>query len=222
MNNLSSFTATTPLSSGIQKTLANTFWTLSGMWGITAIASYMALDWKMGLGASLGLFVAALATLFGVFAFRKSGFGIVLLALFAGLEGLSLGPLMSHYLHLPNGGQLVLTAAGLTAVATVSCAMYCINTRKSFSRLGGFLFAGLIVLLVASLIGIFVHSTMFHLVVSGLACMLFTAFMLYDIGEVVTGQQDNYLLAALGIYLDMLNLFVHLLRILGILSSSDD
>lgn len=210
------------LDASIRKTLTNTFVAVGGMWTIAAATSYLTLGWQMGLGGLLGLFVASLVAMFGVFAFRKSGVGLLLLAVFAGLEGASIGPLLNHYLQMRGGAQMVATAAGLTALATFACAAYCVTTRKSFSRIGGFLFAGLIVLLVASLVAMFFPMPMLHLTISAVACLLFIGFMLYDIGEVVSGQQDNYIIAALGIFLDMLNFFLHVLRILGIFGSSDD
>ena len=210
------------LESRIQSTLTNTFIALGGMWAVTAVTSYLTLNVQMTLTMMLVLFGGSLLTLFATMAFRNSGFGLVLLAVFAGLEGASLGPLMNHYLHLHNGVQMVTTAAVLTMAATFGCALFCVTTRKSFSQFGGFLFAGLIILLVASIAGIFFHSQTFDLVVSGAASLLFVGYMLYDISAVVNGEETNYISAALGVYLDMLNLFLNLLRLLEIFNSSDD
>lgn len=222
MNVSNAYGSTGVLDASIRKTLTNTFIAIGGMWAITAVSSYMTLGWNMGLGGLLGLFVASLVCMLGVFAFRNSGLGLVLLAVFSALEGASLGPLLNHYLQMRGGTEMVMTAAGLTGLATFACAAYCMVSRRSFSRIGGFLFAGLIVLLVAMVVSLFVHSTMLNLVISVVACLLFTAYMLYDISAVVTGEETNYIVAALSVYLDMLNLFLHLLRILGIFGSSDD
>jgi modulator of FtsH protease len=222
MNVSSSYARNGALPAEIRKTLSNTFITISGMWVITAVAAYASTGLHLGLGAMLGLFVASLAAMFGAMAFRNSAMGLVMLAIFSGLEGMSLGPLLNHYLHLRHGAEMVLQAAGMTAVATFACAVYTMTTRKSFSRWGSFLFAGLIVLLVAMIVSMFVQSTILNIVISAVACLLFTAYMLYDLSEVVTGNETNYISASLSVYLDMLNLFLHLLRLLEIFGSSDD
>lgn len=209
------------LSGSVRKTLTNTFIAVGGMWAITAAASYVASDWKLGLMGSIGLFVASLLCLFAVYAFRNSVVGLGLLGLFSALEGASIGPLLNHYLHMQGGSQLVLSAGGMTAAATFACALYAMTTQRSFKHLHAFLFAGLVAFLVASIIGIFIQATVFHLTLSAIGCLLFTGWLLYDISEVVTGAQDNYIVAAVGIYLDMLNLFLQLLKLLNILGSDD-
>jgi modulator of FtsH protease len=210
------------LPTDIRKTLSNTFIAISGMWVVTAIAAAVATSLALGSGAMLGLFLASFGVLFGVMAFRNSPMGLLLLAVFSGLEGLSLGPLLNHYLNRSGGPQLILSAAGLTASATFACALYCMTTRKNFSRWGSFLFAGLIVVVVASVVSLFFPSTILNVGISAVACMLFTAYMLYDIAEVVNGNETSYITAALSVYLDMLNLFLHLLRLLGFFGSLDD
>ena len=218
---ITSLASSVALSERIRKTLANTFVCVAGMWALTALASYGTLDWQLGVGAYLSLFALSLAVLFGVHAYRTSAVGLGLLALFSVLEGASLGPLMRHYLNMPGGGQLVATAAGLTGLATLACAAYCISSRRSFARWGGLLFAGLIVLVVASIAGLIFNVPALHLTISALASILFTAYLLYDIGEVVSGVETNYISASLGVYLNTVNLLVHLLRILGCLGSDD-
>lgn len=222
MNLQSTFASQPALSASIRKTLTNTFITVGAMWLITAVAAGMARGMHMGLGLTLGLVVASLVTIFGVMRFRNSGIGLALLGVFSVLEGVLIGPLMARYLGMAGGSQLVMTAAGLTAAATFGCAIYAITSRRSFSNWGGFLFAALLVFLVASIIAMFVQSTMLHLALSVAGALLFTVYLLFDISNVVTGRETNYISAALSVYLDMLNLFMNLLRILGILGSSDD
>lgn len=221
MNLSNSYVGQPVLDASIRKTLTNTFLAIGCMWLITAIGSYATLNMRLGIGGALGGLVVSIALIFAVRKFQDSAVGLGLLGLFALIQGLVLGPVMNHYLSLKNGPQLVMMAAGMTTLATFACAAYCTTTRKSFSKLGGFLFAGLIVLLVASLIAMFFPTPAVQLTISVLSCLLFTAFMLYDISNVVNGQETNYISAALGIYLDMLNMFTSLLRILGVINSDD-
>lgn len=222
MNLQSTFASQPALSASIRKTLTNTFITVGAMWLITALTAAMARGVHMGSGLMLGLFVASLVTIFGVHLNRNNGIGLTLLGVFAGLEGVLIGPLMARYLGMAHGTELVMTAAALTAAATFGCAAYAITSRRSFSNWGGFLFAALLVLVVASIIAIFVHSTMLHLALSVAGALLFTVYLLVDISNVVTGRETNYISAALDVYLDMLNLLLNLLRIFGIVGRSDD
>jgi modulator of FtsH protease len=221
MNLQSTFAAQPALSESIRKTLTNTFITVGAMWLITSVSAALAKGMHMGFGMMLGLFVVSLVIMFGVSRYRDSGIGLTLLGVFAAIQGVLLGPVLARYLGMSGGTELVMTAAGLTAAATFGCAMYCVVSRRSFSHWGGFLFAALLVLLVASIIAIFVQSTMLTLALSIAGALLFTVYLLYDISNVVTGRETNYIMAALGVFLDMLNLFTSLLRILGILGSDD-
>ena len=222
MNLQSTFASQPALSASIRKTLTNTFITVGAMWLITAVTAAMARGVHMSFGLMLGLFVASVVTIIFVHFNRNNGLGLALLGVFSALEGVLIGPLMQRYLGMSGGTELVMTAAGLTAAATFGCALYAIMSRRSFSHWGGFLFAALLVLLVASIIGMFVHSTMLHLALSVAGALLFTVYLLFDISNVVTGRETNYISAALSVYLDMVNLLLNLLRILGILGSSDD
>jgi len=220
--NIQSMLATRPaLDESIRKTLSNTLITVGAMWLITAVVGFMTRDAQIGGGLMLGLFVASLVTIFAVHKFRNSPVGLGLLALFAALSGASLGPILARYAGMAGGTQMIATAAALTAAATFGCAMYAITSRRSFSHLGGFLFAAILVFLVASIIAVFVQSSILSLGLSVVGSLLFTVFLLYDISEVVTGQETNYISASLSIFLDMFNLFMNLLRFLGLVGSDD-
>ena len=138
---------------------------------------------------------------------------------FTGLSGLGLGPTLSHYIALPGGSSTVMTAAVLTTAVTLALTAYVHKTGKDFSRMGGFLFAGLIVVLLASIAAMFVPAMQAG--VSAVATLLFSGFILYDTSRLVRGEEDNYVLAAVSMYLNVLNLFLSILQLLG-MSPSDD
>lgn len=211
-----------PLGASINKTLTNTFISVGVMWVITAAVSMTTLNWRPSLGAMLGMLVLSLLLVFGTMAARNSSLGLVLLGAFSAVQGATLGPVLNHYLTMRHGGEIVGTAALLTAGATFACSAYAITTRKDFSQWFGFLFGGLIVLLLASLVAVFFPMPALTLGISAVSAVLFLGWMLYDVSEVVNGHETNYISAALGIYLDMLNFFMSVLRILGVLGSSDD
>jgi modulator of FtsH protease len=87
-------------------------------------------------------------------------------------------------------------------------------TRKDFSFMGKFLFIGLIVLIVASLVGMFWHVPGLHLAISAAAVLLFSAYILFDVSRIINGGETNYVMATLNLYLDIYNIFVHLLNLL--------
>ncbi len=209
------------LSPAIQKTLANTFWTVGGMLAILAVSSVASMGLKLGLGMTLGLLAVSIGLIFATNAYKNSPFGLVLIAAFAGLQGVVLGPLLTHYLAMANGAFIVGSAAAMTALATFTCATYAITSRRSFSQFRGFLLGGTIVLIVASLISMFFPIPLLHVTISAVGALLFLGWLLYDVSSIVTGEETNYITASLGIFLDILNLFVHLLRIMGFLSSDD-
>lgn len=220
---LANATRSTPaLSPAIQKTLLQTFVTVGALLGATAVASFLTMGLKLGIVPLLSLFVVSLVVLYGVHKNQNSGIGLALLGVFALIQGVTLGPMLSHYLAMPSGLTLILSAAGLTATATFACAAYAIVSRKDFSKMGSFLFAALIVVLVASVVGMFLQIAAFTLVVSGACAILFTLWLLYDVGQIVNGTQTNYISASTSIFLDIINLFTSLLRILGILPGGDN
>lgn len=205
----------------INKVLSQTFITLSVMLGLTAITSFFSTNLHLGMGAFLGLTLLGFALIFGISFVRNSALALVGLVAFSVIEGITLGPVIGHYLQMKNGAFIVGTSALLTAVATGACSIYAIVSKKSFSRFGGFLLAGTIVLLVAMIINLFVESSAMALMISTVGALLFTAWILFDVSEIVTGQQTNYVMGALAIYLDIINLFLHLLRLVGAASSDD-
>ena len=137
---------------------------------------------------------------------------------FTGLSGLGLGPTLTHYLSLPGGSSTVLTAAVITTAVTLALTAYVHKTGKNFTQLGGFLFAGLIVVLLSSIAAIFVPAMQAG--VSAVAALLFSGFILFDTSRLIRGEEDNYVMAACSMYLNVLNLFLSILQLLGL--SVDD
>ena len=146
-----------------------------------------------------------------------SGIGVVFGI--TGLLGLGLGPLLSMYLSLPNGPQIVATALGGTGVIFFALSGYALTTRRNFNFMGGFLATGFLVVLAASLVNIFLGIPAFSLAISATVVMLMSGFLLYETSQMVHGGQDNYVLATVGLYMTIFNLFVSLLHLLGFASN---
>ena len=146
-----------------------------------------------------------------------SGIGVVFAI--TGLLGFALGPILTMYLSLPNGPQIIATALGGTGVIFLGLSGYALTTRRDFSFLGGFLFVGFLVVLAAALANIFLAIPALSLALSATIVMLMSGFILYDTSRMVNGGMDNYILATVSLYLNIFNLFISLLHLLGFASN---
>jgi len=151
----------------------------------------------------------------------NSAAGIWTVFAITGLLGLGLGPILNQYLALANGSQIIMTAMGGTGAIFLGLSGYALTTRKDFSFMGGFLFAGFIVVLLASLANIFLAIPALSLAVSGAVIMLMSGFILYDTSRMVNGGETNYVMATVGLYLSIYNIFISLLHILGVMGGDD-
>jgi modulator of FtsH protease len=151
----------------------------------------------------------------------KSANGIWVVFAITGLLGFGLGPLLNMYLSLPNGPQIVGVALGGTGAIFLGLSGYALTTRKDFSFLGGFLFVGFIVVLLAALANIFLQIPALSLTISAAVILIMSGFILYDTGRMVRGGETNYLLATVSLYLSMFNIFIHLLHLLGFAGGDD-
>ncbi len=152
--------------------------------------------------------------MWGIERTKNSGAGVLVLLGFTFFMGLMMAPLLRHALGLANGGSLIAMAAGGTGAIFFALAGVAASSKRDFSRIGTFLFAGVILLLVASAANIFMQIPALSLAVSAIAVVLFSAYVLYDINRIVQGGEDNYITATLAVYLDVFNIFVSLLQLL--------
>jgi len=204
------------------KVLRNTYAMLAMTLLFSAVTAGISMAIGMPRGAALICSLGALALVWFVLprtANSAAGIGVVFA--FTGLLGAALGPMLTHYLAMPNGGMLVTQALGGTALVFFALSAYVLTTRKDFSFMGGFLFIGLITVIVA-MVGMWVASAFFgvdismmHLGLSVMIVLLMSGFILYDTSRIVNGGETNYLMATTSLYLNIYNLFISLLHILG-------
>ncbi|SDW64310.1 Bax inhibitor-1/YccA family protein [Marinobacter mobilis] len=218
--------AGTALSADTSKVLRNTYSLLAMTLAFSAIMAAVSMTIGLGRGASLVCSIGALLLIWFILprtANSSAGIGVVFA--FTGLMGLSLGPMLYHYLAMPNGGTIVMQALGGTALVFFSLSAYVLTTKKDFSFMGGFLFAGLMVVvfamlggLIASMFGVDISA--FHLAMSAAIVLLMSGFILFDTSRIINGGETNYLMATTALYLNIYNLFVSLLHLIG--AFSDD
>ncbi len=182
-----------------------------------------ALGTNLGRGAFFPALILSFVALFGLmFAKERAPLNLILLYVFATLEGVTLGLLLQSYIAAGLGG-IVIDAAATTASITLAAGAYGATTQRNLTGLGSILFIGLIGVIVASILGIFIHLAFLHLMISMVAAVIFTGFLVYDFNRVANtpqASQGNVILMTVSIYLDIYNLFLNLLFILQSLSGN--
>ena len=183
--------------------------------GFSLFAGSPMLSFLVFLGIAFGF-------MWGIERTKDSAMGVVLLLGFTFFMGLMLAGILRVALGFSNGGSLIATAAGGTGAIFFTLAGIATVTKKDFSFLGKFLFIGLVVLILASLANVFFQIPALSLTVSAVAVLIFSGYILYDISQIVSGGETNYISATLKVYLDVYNIFVNLLNLLMILSGRRD
>jgi len=138
-----------------------------------------------------------------------------------GFMGLTLGPIISMYLSIPNGDQIVMTAMGGTGVIFLGLSGYALTTRKNFSFLGGFLMVGILVAFLAGIASLFFSMPGLSLAVSAMFILLMSGLILYQTSEIIHGGETNYIMATVTLFISIYNLFISLLQLLGAFGGND-
>jgi len=203
----------------VNKVIRNTYTLLSAtlifsavMAAISTVLQMPPMTYLLSIGGAFLLIWLVLPRV----ANSASGLGVVFGI--TGLLGFGLGPLLTYYLSLPSGPQIVATAFGGTGVIFLGLSGYALTSRKNFSFMGGFLIAGLLMVLVAALANIFLNMPALSLAISGVVIMLMSGFILYDTSKMIHDGDSNYILMTVSLYMSIFNIFVHLLHILGVMS----
>lgn len=208
------------LSTEQNKVLRNTYMMLAltmiptvigALIGMSIDLSFMAASPIM---SSLLMFGAMIGMMFAVSALRNSVWGVVALLGFTFVAGVFLGPILQVALRFSNGAELVALAAGGTGIIFFSLATIATVTKKDFSFMGKFLFIGLILIVIASLANLFFQIPVLSLTISAIAVLIFSAYILFDVSRIVHGGETNYVMATLGLFLNIYNLFINLLHLL--------
>lgn len=204
------------------KVLRNTYLLLSMTLVFSAFAAVVSMAVGLPQGASLIMSLAAIGIVWFVLPRTyESSMGIVWTFAFAGLLGAGLGPMLNYYLAMPAGPSIVAQALGGTAAVTFGLSFYAITTRKDFSFLGGFIMVGMIVMLVAIIASLFLNIPGLQVAISAGIVLLMSLAILFDTSRIVNGGETNYIRATVGLYLNIYNLFVHLLALVTALTGND-
>ncbi|MBN0985852.1 Bax inhibitor-1/YccA family protein [Amphritea pacifica] len=156
--------------------------------------------------------------LFATSKFRNSGLGIVCVFALTGFMGLTLGPILSAYMSLPNGGQIIMNAMAATGVIFLGLSAYVVTTNKDFSFMGGFLTVGILVAFLAGIGAFFFEIGALSLVVSAMFVLLMSGLILYETSNIIHGGETNYIMATTTLFVSIFNLFTSLLHLMGFMS----
>ncbi|MFT4769881.1 MAG: modulator of FtsH protease [Glaciecola sp.] len=203
------------------KVLRNTYMLLGITLLFSAITAGISMAMGLPQGAALILTLVGFGLLFVVHKTADSSKGLVAIFAFTGVMGAALGPMLNFYLAMPGGPALVLQALAGTAVVFFGLSAYVLTTRKDFSFMGGFLMIGLIVMVVAMIANIFLAIPALSLTISAGVIMIMSGLILFDTSRIINGGETNYIRATVSLYLNIYNLFIHILHLLTALSGDD-
>ena len=162
-----------------------------------------------------GAVIVEFILLFGLFwAKNKTPLNLVLLFAFTFMTGFTLAPTLAFYIA-KDMGYVIGEAFLLSAVAFGGLTLFAMNTKRDFTTMGKMLFITLIIVIAASILNIFLHLPMLHLIISAVSAVLFSFYILYDTQHIIRGNVSSEIEAAVSLYLDFLNLFISLLNLLG-------
>ncbi|GAB1386790.1 Bax inhibitor-1/YccA family protein [Melaminivora sp.] len=209
------------------RVLRNTYWlltlsllpTVAGAWLGVATGITAALQGGLGLIVFL---VGAFGFMFAIEKTKHSAAGVPVLLAFTFFMGLMLSRLIGMVLGFSNGSQLIMTAFAGTAGVFLVMASLATVIKRDLSGMGKWLFVGALVLMVGSLVNVFIGSSAGMMAISVAAIGIFSAYMLYDLKQIIDGGETNYISATLALYLDLFNVFQSLLALLGIMGGERD
>jgi modulator of FtsH protease len=202
------------------KVLKNTYLLLSATLLFSAVMAAVSIALQVSPMFYLGSVIASM--LLGIFVLPRtanSSAGIGVIFLITGLLGFGLGAILQTYLALPKGPQIVGTAFAGTGIIFLALSGYALTSRKNFNFMAGFLFAGMIAVVVAIVANMFLAIPALSAALSVAVILLMSGFILFDTSRIARGEETNYIMATYGIYLSIFNIFISLLQLLGIFSN---
>lgn len=198
------------------KLIRNTYTLLSMTLLFSAVTAGLAMMFRLPYLGPIITLVGYIGLFFVVNALKNSAWGVLAVFALTGFMGLTMGPILNAYLTAyTNGHVLIMMSFGTTAAIFLGLSGYALTSRKDFSFMGSFLFAGLIVALLAGLGAWLFSIPMLSLAVSAIMVLFMTGYILYDTSNMVHGQETNYIMATVNLYVDIYSLFLNLLNLLG-------
>ncbi len=203
------------------RVLRNTYLLLSMTLLFSAAAAGVSIALQLPHPGLLLTLLGYFGLLFATAKFRDSGLGLVFVFALTGFMGLTLGPILSSYLAMPGGGQIVMNAMAATGIIFLSLSAYVLTTKRDFSFMGGFLMVGIVLAFLAGLGAIFFEIPALSLAVSSMFVLLMAGLILYETSNIIHGGETNYIMATTTLFVSIFNLFTSLLHLLGFMGGDD-
>lgn len=215
------FSSTAVSTTAKNKVIRNTYMLLSMTLLFSAATAGASIAFNLPHPGLVITLVGYFGLLFLTHKLQNSVWGIASVFALTGFMGLTLGPIISAYLSLPNGSQVVMTALGGTGAIFIGLSAYALTTKKDFSFMSGFLMVGILVAFLAGLGAWLFEMPGLSLAVSGMFVLLMSGLILYETSNIINGGETNYILATVTLYVTIYNLFTSLLHLLGAFSGED-
>lgn len=203
------------------RVLRNTYALLSMTLLFSAAVAWAAVAFSLPAPGLIVTLVAYFGLLFGIHKLKNRGAAVGLVFALTGFMGWTLGPLLTRTLALPAGGQAVMLALGATGAVFLALSAYGRTTKRDLSWMGGFLFAGMIIALLAGLAAVFFQIPALALTVSAVVALLSAGLILFETKQIVDGGETNYVLATVSLFVSIFNLFASLLQLFGFAGSDE-
>ena len=208
-------------SPAVQRVLRNTYALLALTLLFSAGTASAALALKLPAPGLLFSLIGSFGLLFLVHKLARSAWSLPAIFAFTGFMGYSLAPQLNAVAALPGGSQSIAMALAATGASFLALSAIALVSRRDFSGMAKFLFIGMVVALVAGLAAAFFEIPALALTVAAMVALLSAGLMLMETSRIVNGGETNYVLATVGLYLSIYNMFSALLALFGIGNSQE-
>ena len=205
----------------VARVLRNTYALLAMTLLFSAAVASAAVAYQWRAPGIMLTLVGYFGLLFAIHKFQNSAWALPAVFALTGFMGYTLGPLLTHSLALPGGAQTVSMALAATGATFIGLSAYVLLTRRDFSCMGGFLLCGMVIALLAGIAAAVFDIAALGLAVSAVVALLSAGLILFETSRIVNGGENNYVLATVGLYVSVFNLFTSLLSLFGIGGSNE-
>jgi len=199
----------------VSRVLRNTYGLLAITLAFSGLVAFFAQQANVPYPSILVVLIGFYGLFFLTVKLRNSAWGLVSTFALTGFMGYTLGPILNRYMGMANGSEVIVSALSMTALVFCGLSAYVLITRKDMSFLSGFITAGFFVLLGAMVAGFFFQISGLQLAISAGFVLFSSAAILYQTSAIIHGGERNYIMATIGLYVSIYNLFVSLLNIFG-------
>ncbi|BDT66407.1 modulator of FtsH protease YccA [Comamonadaceae bacterium OS-1] len=207
--------APSTLPSAAHRVLRNTYALLSMTLLFSAAVATAGIVLQAPAPGLIVMLVGMFGLLFAVHKLKNSAWAIPAVFAFTGFMGYTLGPIVARSLSMPGGAQVVMLALAATGATFLALSAWAVTSKRDFSFMAGFLFAGMVIAILAGLAAVFMEIPALSLAVSAMVALLSAGLILMDTSRIVNGGETNYVMATVGLYLSIFNLFTSLLSLFG-------